>query len=199
VPVKERVSFYQKCLESFKLFRHKGDLQDSDLEDEVPKKVTILEPYPYEEFTRSTSIGIVTNAYQRYDAEAVVRLILDLPPFHEYFSVLPYNSEDKDYIRWFVNAQRARYESKRDNMKILVNMTVKERDTAAELFESLYTGMMDQLICKQGPKEVDYDKVYKRRMMPTFSEYLKENVFENAIESSLEWVGVEEKVQNQEK
>jgi hypothetical protein len=38
--------------------------------------------------------------------------------------------------------------------------------------------------------------VYKRRMMPSFSEYLKDNVFENSIESSFGWIGVEEKVLN---
>jgi hypothetical protein len=76
-------------------------------------------------------------------------------------------------------------------------MSVNEKDTATQLFESLYVKMMDEIASKQGRKKVEYDKVYKRRMLPNFSKYLEDNVFENSIESSLEWIGVEEKLLNQ--
>jgi hypothetical protein len=109
VNLKQRVSICKKFTSSVKIFLHKGDLKLSDLEKKLPV-IETLEPYPKEEFTRCSSIGIV-SAYQRYDAEAVVRLILDLPPFHEFFSVMPYKTNEKDYIKWFIRAQRARYES----------------------------------------------------------------------------------------
>jgi hypothetical protein len=122
-------------LEAIRLFSYEGVIKFDDLEDEVQEEeIEILEPYPEQEFTRCT-LDIFSEDKKRPDAEAVVRLILDLPPFQKYFSVLPFNPMEKKYINWFINAQRARYLCKRDEKGLLVDMTVDQMETAAQLFE----------------------------------------------------------------